>query len=67
MSEPPVEPIISAPEPDMPSADEKVTTTVMSTPDKSNAPHEPHPKVVTAPEQCRRSERVRKSPVYLKD
>ena len=67
MSQPPVEPIITAPQPDMASADEKATTTAASSPDQSNAPHEPHPDVVTVPEQCRRSERVRKSPAYLKD
>lgn len=66
-SEPPVEPTITAPEPDMASTDEQATTTAASTPDQSNAPHEPHPEEVTVPEQCRRSERVRRSPAYLKD
>ena len=63
-SEPPVEPIITEPEPDMASADEKATTTTASIPDLSGAPHESHPEVVIVPEQCRRSERVRKSPAY---
>ena len=67
MSEPSVEPIITAPEPDMASAVDKATTIAASTPNQSNAPHEPHPEVVTFPEQCRRSEQVRKSPAYLKD
>ena len=62
-----VELIITAPEPDMASADEKATTTAASIPDQSNAPHEPHPEVVTVPEQCWGSERGRKSPAYLKD
>ena len=66
-SEPPVEPIITEPEPDIASADEKATTTTVSTPDQSSAPHESRPEAVTVPEQCRRSERVRKSPAYLKD
>ena len=56
MSEPPVEPIITAPEMDMAIADEQATTTTASTPDQSNAPHEPHPAVVTDLEQCWRSE-----------
>ena len=67
MSQPPVEPIITGPELDMASANEKATTTAASTSDQSNAPHEPHPEVVTVPEQCRRSDGVRKSPAYLKD
>ena len=66
-SEPPVEPVITEPELDMASADEKATTTTASIPDQSSTPQESHPEVVIAPEQCRRSERVRKSPAYLKD
>ena len=66
-SEPPAEPIITEPELDMASADEKVTTTTMSTPDQSSALRESRPEVVTVLEQYRRSERVRKSPAYLKD
>ena len=66
-SEPPVEPIITEPEPDMASADEKVTTTTASIRDQSSTPQESHPEVVIVPEQCRRSERVRKTPAYLKD
>ena len=42
-SQPPVEPIITAPQPDMASADEKATTTAASTPNQSNAPLEPRP------------------------
>ena len=34
---------------------------------KSNTPDESHLEVVAVPEQCRRSERVRKSPTYLKE
>ena len=48
--QPPVGPIITAPELDMASADEKGTTTAASTPDQSNAPLEPHPEVVTVPD-----------------
>ena len=66
-SEPAVEPTSTVPEPDMASADEQATTTAASTPDQSNAPREPHPEEVTVPEQCRSSERVRRSPAYLKD
>lgn len=66
-SEPPVESTITAPEPDMASTDEQATTTAASTPDQSNVPHKPHPEEVTVLEQCWRSERVRRSPAYLKD
>ena len=62
-SEPLIEPITTEPEPNMASRDEKATTTTLSTADQSSAPHKSHPEVVTVPEQCRRSERVRKSPV----
>ena len=66
-SEPPAEPINTEPELDMASADEEATTTTAFTPDQGSAPQEPHPEVATVPEQCRRSERLRKSPAYLKD
>ena len=66
-SEPPVGPITTEPEPDMASEDDEMTTTTASTPDQSSATQESHPEVVTVPEQCWRSERVRKSPAYLKD
>ena len=59
--EPPVKPIITEPEPDMASADLKATTTTASILDQSSTPQESHPEVVIVPEQCQRSERVRKS------
>ena len=66
-SEPPAEPIDTEPELEMASADEEATTTTAFNPDQGSAPQEPHPEVATVPEQCRRSERLRKSPAYLKD
>lgn len=66
-SEPPAEPIITEPEPNITSAGEDATRTTTITPYQSNIAHQSHPGLVTAPEQCRRSERVRKSPTYLKD
>ena len=66
MSEPPAGPSKAEPEPDIASADEKATATKVFTPDQGSTPQEPHPEVATVPVQCRRSERLRTSPAYLK-
>ena len=66
-SEPPVESITTEPEPDIASAGEKATTIAVSTSDQTSAAEESHPEGVAVPEQCRRSELVRKSPAYLKE
>ena len=66
-SEPPAEPPIAEPEPDMASAGEEATTTTGVTPCQSSTPQQSPPQVVNIPEQCQRSERIRKSAAYLKD
>ena len=66
-SEPLAGPSKTEPEPDIASADEKATATTAFTPDQGSTPQEPHSEVATVPVQCRRSERLRKSPAHLKD
>ena len=65
-SEPPVQPTTTEPELNITSTDEKAAKIYLPTVDQSSAPHKSHPEVVTVPEQCWRSEWVRKSPVYLR-